>query len=338
MRPFAMSRRRIVAATAGVAGLAIAGLAAAVSLPQAGAEEAGIAQPDWSDEADGFAEGTTGGAGGETVTVDTFDELNEYVEADEPYVIRVEGRIQVEPHGYEMRVASDKTIVGVGTDGHIDGGGFFLGEGTSNVIIRNLTISGTYDPNDPDGKENDFDAIQMDTADHVWIDHNHLTQMGDGLIDSRKDTTNLTVSWNVFSDHNKTFGIGWTENVTSQITIHHNWFLDTHQRNPVVDNVANAHLYNNYLKDTTGYGNHSRGSTHMVIENSFYEDVVDPYYLDSTAELRESGSICESCSGRQETGGSAFDPSEFYDYTLDAAEDVPELLNEYAGPQPDIGV
>ncbi|WP_198320522.1 hypothetical protein [Actinosynnema pretiosum] len=37
--------------------------------------------------------------------------------------------------------------------------------------------------------------------------------MNDGLIDNRKDTTNLTASWNVLAENNKSFGIGWTGNV-----------------------------------------------------------------------------------------------------------------------------
>jgi pectate lyase len=43
--------------------------------------------------------------------------------------------------------------------------------------------------------------------------------MNDGLIDSRKDNTNLTVSWNHIAGNNKTFGIGWTDNVTARMTI-----------------------------------------------------------------------------------------------------------------------
>ena len=104
---------------------------------------------------------------------------------------------------------------------------------------------------DPDDKVYDYDGIQMDTADHVWIDHNTLRHMNDGLIDSRKDTTYLTVSWNILGNHNKAFGIGWTDNVTARMTIHHNWIHDTNQRNPSTDNVAYAHLYNNYLENIT---------------------------------------------------------------------------------------
>ena len=248
------------------------------------------------------------------------------------------GAITVTPYGTEIKVASNKTIIGVGTKGHIVNGGF-LGSAVHNVIIRNLTIRDTrMADDDPDDKLYDYDGIQMDTAHHVWIDHNTITRMNDGLIDSRKDTTYLTVSWNVLSENNKAFGIGWTDNVTARMTIHHNWIHDNNQRNPSTDNVAYAHLYNNYLQNITAYGNYARGATKMVLENSYFDNVKDPYYKDAAAQLKQSGSICVSCTGRQETGGSAFTPSSFYSYTLDPVADVPSLVKTYAGPQANIGL
>ncbi|MCY1142774.1 RICIN domain-containing protein [Actinoplanes sp. Pm04-4] len=299
-------------------------------------------QRTWPSTPDGFAStggGTTGGAAGTTVTVTTLADLQKYVTATEPYVIRVNGAITVTPKGTELKVKSNKTIVGVGTSGHIVGGGFFLGEGVRNVIIRNLTIRDTAMPDDdPDDKVYDYDGIQMDTADHIWIDHNTITRMNDGSIDSRKDTTYLTVSWNVLSNNNKSFGIGWTDNVTARMTIHHNWLHDTNQRNPSVDNVAYAHLYNNYLQNITSYGNLSRGSTKLVLENSYFDNVKNPYYNDtSAAQLKQSGSIVVNSSGKQQTNGSAFTPSSYYSYALDPAADVPALLKTYAGPQANIG-
>ena len=97
----------------------------------------------WSNVADGFAAtggGTTGGAAGPTVTVTTFADLQKYVTATTPYVIKVNAAITVTPKGTELKVQSNKTIIGVGTKGQIVGGGFFLGTGVKNVIIRNLTI------------------------------------------------------------------------------------------------------------------------------------------------------------------------------------------------------
>ncbi|MFI5890991.1 RICIN domain-containing protein [Actinoplanes sp. NPDC051513] len=295
----------------------------------------------WSNTADGFAGGTTGGAGGTTVTVTTYADLLKYATSSAAYTVRVSGTITVPTYGYEIPVTSNKTIIGVGSSGRIKGGGFFLGAGIHNVIIRNLTIGDTaVASDDPDDKDFDYDGIQMDTADHVWIDHNTFTTINDGYIDSRKDTSYVTVSWNVLGNHNKTFGIGWTENVTARMTIHHNWLHDTNQRNPSADNLAYAHLYNNYLQNISSYGNYSRGATKMVIESSYFDHVNNPYYPDTAtgAQLKQTGSVLVSCTGRQETSGSAFTPSSFYSYTLDPAADVPSLVKTYAGPQANIGV
>lgn len=102
------------------------------------------AQAACTDSADGFASlngGTTGGNGGEEVTVTSYADLLSYAGAEGPYVIKVSGTITVEDFGKEIPVANDKTIIGLGSTGEISGGGFGL-EGTSNVIIRNLIIGG----------------------------------------------------------------------------------------------------------------------------------------------------------------------------------------------------
>ncbi|MFD5480681.1 pectinesterase family protein [Streptomyces hawaiiensis] len=314
------------------------------------AQQASAAAPTWAaDTADGFASvnslgqnGTYGGRDGKTVTVKTLAELEKYATATEPYIIVVAGTITMNPVGKEIKVKSDKTIVGAGTSGHIVGGGFFLGQGVHNVIIRNLTIRDAYQGiwND---KEHDFDAIQMDGAHHVWIDHNDLRHMADGLIDVRKDSTNVTVSWNKLSDNNKTFGIGWTENVKTDITIHHNWIRETEQRNPSTDNAAHAHLYNNFLEDAPGtdiksaYGNYSRGATKMVLENSLFQGVKNPVIKDSGAAVVQRGNAFSGTSGRNESGGTAFDPKTYYPYSLDKAADLPSILKSGAGPRASIG-
>ncbi|MEH0545231.1 pectinesterase family protein [Streptomyces sp. B21-105] len=313
---------------------------------------AATAAPAWATaSADGFASvnalgqnGTYGGRNGKTVTVKTLADLEKYATASEPYVIVVAAAINMNPVGKEIRVQSDKTIVGSGTSGHIVGGGFFLGQGVHNVIIRNLTIRDAYQGvwND---KEHDFDGVQMDGAHHVWIDHNDIRHMADGLIDSRKDTTYLTVSWNKLSQENKAFGIGWTTNVTADITIHHNWVRETEQRNPSTDNVAHAHLYNNFLEDVAGtdikssYGNYSRGKTNMVLENSYFQGMTNPVVRDTTATLVQRGNLFSGTSGKNESGGSgaAWNPKTYYPYTLDKTADVPALLKSGTGPRSSIG-
>jgi pectinesterase len=328
-------------------GLGAAGEADASATGETAAASPPGAVDRWTDRPHGFASlagGTTGGAGGKVVTVTDQAALARYAAAEEPYVIRVAGTIAVEPFGADIVVASDKTIIGVGDAGEIVHGELHLDPGTHNVIIRNLTIRDSAVEGNWDCKDTDFDGIQMDTVHHVWVDHNRFSNLCDGQLDVRKDSDYVTVSYNRFENNNKTFGLGWTTNVTTQITIDHNWFVNTKQRNPSVDNAAHAHLYNNYLTAQADpgdpvwtYGNWSRGRTRMVIENSYYRDVQHPYQADATAELVERGSILRNTTGRHDEWGAAFDPRDFYDYRLDPAAAVPALVERHSGPQRRIG-
>ncbi|MFF9805093.1 pectinesterase family protein [Streptomyces coeruleorubidus] len=336
---------KVVAAVLGlVAALSLGTLGDAQAAPQSRAVPAA---DRWTDRPHGFASlagGTTGGAGGKVVTVTDQAALAKYAAAEEPYVIRVKGSLTMDPFGTEIPVASDKTIIGVSDTAEIVHGGFTLDPGTHNVIIRNLAIRDTAIEGNWDCKDTDYDGIRLDTAHHVWIDHIRFSRICDGQLDIRKDSEYVTVSYNQFTNNNKTFGIGWTPNVKTQITVDHNWFRATKQRNPSADNVAYAHLYNNYLSSQLSdgdpvwtYGNWSRGRTKMVIENSFYDGVQHPYQADATAELVQRGSVLRDTTGRHDAWGTAFDPRAFYAYRLDPAAAVPALVKRFSGPQKRIG-
>ncbi|OLN97185.1 Pectate trisaccharide-lyase 1 [Colletotrichum chlorophyti] len=283
--------------------------------------------------APGFASlngGTTGGAGGTVVTVTNQADLEKYASASGKYVIKVNGRITISPFGKEIKVASDKTVIGVGSSGELYQGGLGL-NGVRNVIIRNLKIGNTKLN---DGVENDRDGIQADTVSNIWIDHCLFENGGDGLLDLRKDTTYFTVSNNIFRNHDKTFGIGWTENVSARGTINHNWFDKTNQRNPSADNLAQVHLYNNYLYGITSYGHYARGSTNARVENVFFENTKNPLTKDSAVVLSASGNTYKSCTGTiASNSGIAFDPKLLYSYTLTPTADVPAYVKANAGPK-----
>lgn len=91
---------------------------------------------------DGFASlngGTTGGNGGTVVTVSNQADLENYAGASGKYVIKVAGTITISPTGREVSVASDKTIVGIGSNAEISGGGLRM-INVKNIIVRNLKI------------------------------------------------------------------------------------------------------------------------------------------------------------------------------------------------------
>jgi len=330
-----------------------------------GQSEAGRAAPatgkdaarKWSGRPDGFAavdamgqNGTTGGAGGKVVTVTTEADLKKYAQVKEPYIIRVKGEIKVTEKKNpktrydhlttkEIHIASDKTIIGVGKSGHIVGGGFFIGPGTHNVILRNLTIRDSFLAGDWAGVRNDFDGLQMDNAHHIWVDHCHFRRHGDGCLDSRAGTTYLTVSWSVFSDHNKTFGVGWDTKATAQITIHHTWFRNTACRVPAAGQVLRAHYYNNRYQNVGAYGHFIVLGTNLLSQNCLFERVNRPFWpLDGTCTMAVVGNIFRNTgAGNHLRGRPFFDPNRFYAFPLDKAKDLPGLLKKYAGPQENIG-
>ncbi|PGH14923.1 hypothetical protein AJ79_02786 [Helicocarpus griseus UAMH5409] len=293
--------------------------------------------------AHGFASlngGTYGGRDGTVVTATTFEQLKEYAGSEEPLIIRVDGALTAEPLGYEVPIKSDKTIIGVGNTGHIVGGGFNINQ-EKNIIIRNLEISDTYIPEDYNGKTEDWDAIQIDTGSNIWIDHVKLTRMADGLIDSRKDTDYITVSNSLLSDHNKAFGIGWTDNVIAKMTINDNFFNSTNQRNPSADNLLHCHMYNNYHLNLTSYGNYARGQTQLLVENSYFEEVHDPVVAGPDASIRSNLLKFKDCTGETHESvnpDNVFDAREFYEYEVKDPYDLPTTIPPFVGPREDIGV
>ena len=63
-------------------------------------------------------------------------------------------------------VASDKTILGSGSDGVIKGKGLRMANGVSNIIIQNIHIT-ELNPQYVWGG----DAITLAGTDMIWIDH-----------------------------------------------------------------------------------------------------------------------------------------------------------------------
>jgi len=300
--------------------------------------------PAWSqDQPDGFAsvsgmglETTTGGQGGDVVLVQTLADLQTHAQSPDPLILLVNGVIETEEWA-EVNVSSNKTIVGYGDDATLKNIELHLID-IQNVIIRNLTIRDSYVMGDWDGKTNDYDAIQADNTHHLWIDHCHLAHCGDGLMDLRHACDHVTVSWVHLSNHNKAFGIGWTEENDWRMTIHHCWFDATGTRNPSFGNGF-GHLYNNYLNGINSYGNLARGDAQLVIENSYYYRVNEPLGISDNGIIFSSGNLFENCWLNQEgnTAEMPFDPAGYYEYTLDPAESVDSIVPAGAGTHASIG-
>ncbi|WP_438010982.1 hypothetical protein WME89_21330 [Sorangium sp. So ce321] len=300
---------------------------------------------------DGFAsvEGygirtTTGGAGGPVVTVSTTEELLDYIARPGPHVIQVAGTIAL-PTGTTdgmHDVTSHKTIVGLGADATLTGGGLKIGlpvddaitspppDAVHNIIIRNLKITGASD---------DLINIQM-FSHHIWIDHCDLSNGGDGALDIKRGSDLITVSWNHFYDHTKTCLLGHDELGASQdvgrlrVTYHHNFFDRSDQRNPRVRFGEPVHVYNNYYNDNS-YGIAATWNAGVVAEGNYFFSVNNPgrvFFEDNEpGRMIARDNTLVECNHEIEVAGPVIEPSTYYDYTLDRSMDVPALVMAGAG-------
>ncbi|GAA5158907.1 pectate lyase [Viridibacterium curvum] len=144
-----------------------------------------------------------------------------------------------------------------------------------NIIVRNVRFvagtdpawayeslgSCTYVDKDYCASNAEPDSLTLQGVTRAWIDHNEFTdganfngvnpnkawyKMYDGLLDIKKGSDYITVSYNKFSNHDKTMLIGSSDVADGEyrLTFYRNWFQYTGQRTPRVRN-ANAHILNN---------------------------------------------------------------------------------------------
>ncbi|HYH03504.1 MAG TPA: family 16 glycoside hydrolase, partial [Bacillota bacterium] len=237
----------------------------------------------------GWAAGTTGGQGGQVVTVTNQAELLNATQATGKYIIQIKGVIDITPKGRNIPIESDKTLIGISSDAAIRYGVLFM-EGVSNIIIRNLTISDTYVEGDWDGKSKPWDGIKMEGGSHhIWIDHCNITHHCDGAIDVVQGSDYVTISWNYFYNHNKVLLIASSDSDSGQyhVTIHHNFFDSTGQRHPRV-RYGQVHVYNNYFRNLMYYGMGPGCDAKIFSENNYMIGVATPVQGYDTA-TRQGG-------------------------------------------------
>lgn len=125
---------------------------------------------------DGWASmngGTTGGAGGSTVTVSDLTQFETYAESSSPYIIQVSGTINI---GSGVNVTSNKTIRGLDTSSTLNGQLGFQ-NGSSNIIIEYLNITNS-------GGAGEGDGISLKhNISNVFITHCTIYDCTDGCLD-----------------------------------------------------------------------------------------------------------------------------------------------------------
>ncbi|KAG6915867.1 hypothetical protein DXG01_009574 [Tephrocybe rancida] len=224
---------------------------------------------------DGYASqngGTKGGSGGTTTTVSAAAAFQ--TASDTAKTVYLKGPISLSS---QATVGNNTSIIGVGTTGVINGGGLKI-IGKSNVIVRNLVIN----------KVVGNDAITVQKAKNVWIDHNEFysdTTHGFDYYDGQVDITHacdfITVSYNYFHDHYKCSLIGHDPSNSAEdtgkfhITYHHNRWNNIHTRTPAM-RFAHVHSYNNLFDNVVSQGIHSRSLAQVLIEGNVFSNTSEP--------------------------------------------------------------
>ncbi len=242
----------------------------------------------------GVEGGTTGGSkakADQIYQVNNQQQLRNALKfgGNDPKIIQINGLIDVaDGHPYQsaddqkarsiVTIPANTTLMGAGKNAGLIHGSLLV-SGVQNVIIRNLTIESPVDVapkfEEGDGWNAEWDGMTVTGSQHVWIDHVTFTDgsftdknygekdgweyvQHDGMLDIKRGSDFVTVSYSVFRQHDKTMLIGHSDKNAEQdagklhVTLHHNLFDRTVQRTPRV-RFGRIHAYNNlFVGDKKG--------------------------------------------------------------------------------------
>ena len=156
---------------------------------------------------------------------------------------------------------------------------------SGNVVVRNMKIGALG------GASNDADMLRVDTSSNVWLDHNELFAVNnecagspdgdltfESAIDIKKDSHNITVSYNYIHDSKKVGLDGSSSSDIAggrEITFHHNLYKNVNARLPL-QRGGWTHMYNNLYDGITGSGINVRQAGYALIERNWFQNAANP--------------------------------------------------------------
>ena len=166
------------------------------------------------------------------------------------------------------------TIEGIGDDANMYGWGLLVIKSNS-VEIRNLATMLFND-----------DGISLKESKNVWVHNCDIfyggtggdadQAKGDGSLDIKDDSQNLTLSYIHFWDSGKMSLCGMkSETGENWITYHHNWFDHSDSRHPRVRTMT-VHVYNNYYDGVSKYGVGVTTGASVFVENNYFYNTSTP--------------------------------------------------------------
>nr|AFS18475.1 PL1 [Penicillium digitatum] len=295
---------------------------------------------------EGFAAGATGGGNAAPVYPTTNEELVSYLGDSEARVIvlsKTEGstttggclpfgtapncQVAINKdnwcHNYEpnaatttvtyknagmlgINIGSNKSLIGEGTSGVIKGRGLRLANGVQNIIVQNIAVTDINARYVWGG-----DAITLDQADLVWLDHITTARigrqhyvLGTGA-DNRVSITNNFINgeseysatcnghhyWNVYLDGS-----------SDKVTFQGNYLYKTSGRAPKVKDNTYLHAVNNYWDDNSGHAFEIGAGGHVLAEGNYFSNVNATLELDtffgSLYASDSNSAACQASIGR----------------------------------------
>lgn len=166
------------------------------------------------------------------------------------------------------------TIEGVGEDAAVHGFGFLV-RNSGNVEFRNFAVMAFMD-----------DGVSLDTKNcNIWVHNMDIfygstggdsdQAKGDGSVDIKGASTNVTVSYVHFWDSGKCSLCGMSDSAEFLVTYHHNWFDHSDSRHPRI-RVASVHIYNNYFDGNAKYGVGTTKGSSAFVEANYYRNCKNP--------------------------------------------------------------
>jgi pectate lyase len=253
----------------------------------------------------GFAGNVTGGGSANPVVVSTLSQaqtaVNNY-SGSGGLVLHYNGTFdeqailndicgQWSKPAQELSISGKNNITVLGLDGSKANFGIRIKGTSQNIIVRNMKIGLLP------GGANNGDLIGIEAnARNVWIDHNELYTRNmkcpgtpdddttfDGMLDIKNSATNVTVSYNYMHDHAKVglIGASDTDSAERRVTYAHNRYENLGSRLPF-QRFGYVHSYNNYFNNITGSGINPRMGGHILVENNFFENALNPVFSQST--------------------------------------------------------
>lgn len=255
-----------------------------------------------------------------------------------------------------IKVGSNTTIIGLGSNAGISGGGFDL-SGSKNDEIRNLSMTSPFDffpGKDADGNPHGrVYSIEAKGTQNLWVDHNTFKDgqtpagaISGDQVDFTDGANFATISNNQFLSHNKSLLIGSSDSMTSDkgklnVTIDHNLFSGVSQRDPRV-RFGNVDVANNLYQDSSSQANRFQYNlgvgvdSNMTSQNNVFDTTgVSANSLvkrfGDSGHLTDSGSLVNGQSVNLSSSPTGAGPGAGGISHLDATADVTSIVEADAG-------